>query len=184
MLWKVFFFFWNCANIYDLADFVYAPGRDLLWLSGFTQGADNKWNFATGAEAPEKCIESMTSGFRKVGLSQMRTVLVAPVKGWVLNSVRAEGLKTLCIGLLLHPWSLPFSRERGMGVEGHAPSPNVRRLRGDFHVWRSQILCFREVTYQGQWGSAVEPRASFSHTKRLITHSLDPQVQGDSSHIL
>lgn len=107
----------------------------------------------------------MTSGFRKVELSQMRTVLVAQGMG-VLNSVRAEGLKTLYVGLLPHSWSLPFSRERGMGVERHAPSPNVRRLRGDFHVWRSQILCFREVTYQGQcWVQLLNPEL-VSHTQR------------------
>lgn len=90
--------------------------------------------------APEKSIESMTSGFRMLGLSQMRrTVLVTVIKGWVFSSTRAGVLETLS-GAPFPPWSLPFSRAWGMAVEGCAPRPKVRRLRGDFHVWRSQII--------------------------------------------
>ena len=51
-------------------------------------------------------------------------------------------------------------------MEAHAPSPKVRRLRGDFHVWRSQILCFREVTYQGQGRVQLSNSAVVSHTRR------------------
>ena len=85
----------------------------------------------------------------------MRTALVALVRGGGLSSAGAGGLETVGMNLLPPPWSLPLSGGKGLGVEGQAPSPRVRRLRGDFHVWRSQILCFREVTYQGQcWFSS------------------------------
>lgn len=50
-------FLWHSANIYNLADIIHAPGKGILWLSEFTQGADNKWNFATGAGPPRKALK-------------------------------------------------------------------------------------------------------------------------------
>lgn len=63
-----------------------------------------------GGWAPENSIESMTSGFRMLGLSQMkRIVLVTLIKRWMFNSTRAGVLETLSVGPLppLGVWLSP-----------------------------------------------------------------------------
>lgn len=118
--------------------------------------------------ASEKSIESMTSGFRMLGLSRMRrTDLVALIKGRVFNSMRAGVLETLSVDPVP---ALESAFLQGVG-DGCgrmcAQSQGQEAERGFPCVEKPDY--FREVTYQGQcWVQLLYP-GLVSHTHRGIS---------------